>query len=90
MVHVAAATSDHVTAWRVRDSLASHPMLGGGTADIRVLADYTHVVLEGWAMDAAVHDLAMKMASRSAGRRAVSTHMTVENCRSQCIVSRRR
>ena len=71
MVRVAAATSDHITAWRIRDSLASHPMLGGGTANIRVHADHNHVVLDGWAMDAAVRELAMKIAARSAGRRAV-------------------
>lgn len=88
MVRVAAATPDQITAWRIRDSLASHPVLGGGTANIRVLADYNHVVLEGWAMDATVHDLALKIASRSAGRRAVSTRVVVQNCRNLCTVAR--
>lgn len=90
MVRVAATTTDHVTAWRVRDSLASHPMLGGGTASIRIMADHSRVQLEGWVMDAAVHELALKLAARSAGRRAVSTQISVENCRSLCTVSRSR
>lgn len=88
MVRVAPATSDHITAWRIRDLLASHPMLGGGAAEIRVVADHRRVVLEGWAMDAAVRDLALKMASRAAGKRAVSTQVAIQNCRSLCTVSR--
>jgi osmotically-inducible protein OsmY len=65
-------------------------MLGGGTANIRIVADHSRVVLQGWVMDAAIHDLAVKLASRTAGRRSVSTQVTVENCRSLCKVSRRR
>ena len=80
MVRVAAHTSDYSTAWRIRDSLAAHPLLGGGAANIRVTADHSGVVLEGWAMDNAVYDLALRMALRAAGRRAVSTQLTVQGC----------
>jgi osmotically-inducible protein OsmY len=90
MVRVAATTSDHITAWRIRDSLASHPLLGGATADIDVIADHAGVVLQGWAIDHAVHDLALKMALRAAGRRTVFTQVTVQDCRTVHSVTRDR
>ena len=86
MVRVAATTSDPRTAWRVRDTLAAHPMLGGGMANIRVAVDHSRVVLEGWTMDAGIYDLAIRLAARSAGHRAVAARLTVENCRRHCTV----
>ena len=80
MVRVATHTSDSSTAWRIRDSLAAHPLLGGGSADICVAANRSGVVLEGWAIDREVNELALKMALRAAGRQAVSTHLTVRSC----------
>lgn len=65
-------------------------MLGGGTANLRIIADHSRVVLEGWVMDPAVYDIALRLAARAAGRRAVSAQITVENCRSLCTVSRSR
>jgi osmotically-inducible protein OsmY len=88
MVRVDSTTTDRITAWRIRDALASHPTLGGGTADICVVADYSSVVLQGWAMDSKVHDLAMKMATRAAGRRTVSMQLAIRNCRHVCSVTR--
>ena len=38
-------------AWRVRDALASHPLLGGATAQITIVANHRGVILEGWAVD---------------------------------------
>jgi len=81
MVRVDATTSDQSTAWRVRDSLASHPVLGGGAASISVIANHNSVVLEGWAMDESVVGLAIKLAGRAAARRAISTRLAVRNCR---------
>lgn len=80
MVVVATHTPDQNTAWRIRDTLAAHPLLGGNSANIRVNADRSGVVLEGWTADSGVSDLALRMAVRAAGRRIVATHLTVQNC----------
>ncbi len=88
MVRIEPTTIDRVTAWRIRDALASHPTLGGGAADICVIADHSQVVLEGWTMDSKVHDLAIKLANRAAGRRTVSSHLAIRNCRDVCSVTR--
>ena len=77
MVRVATGASDQAMAWRVRDSLAAHPLLGGRSADIEIMANRDGIVLEGWTADNAVLDLAVKMALRAAGRRSVSTHLEV-------------
>ncbi|MEZ4870436.1 MAG: BON domain-containing protein [Caldilineaceae bacterium] len=75
MVRVKANTTDHIVAWRVRDALAAHPLLGGATAQIEIVADYEDVVLDGWALDSEVVALAIKLARRVAGRRTVLPHL---------------
>jgi len=71
MVRVAINASDPDTAWRVRDALATHPLLGGATAQITVVAGHQYVVLEGWTMDDQVKQLASRLAKRAAGHCAV-------------------
>lgn len=68
MVRVAMNASDPDTAWRVRDALASHPLLGGATAHITVIACHHAVELEGWTVDEQVKQLALRLAKRAAGR----------------------
>ena len=81
MVSVHGDTSDRITAWRIRDALAAHPLLGGAAAQIRVIATHDGIVLEGWALDEEVRALAVKMALRAAGRRSVQLRLTVAGCR---------
>ena len=76
MVQIEACPRDPAAAWRVRDSLAAHPLLGGSTAYIKIVANHDGIVLEGWAIDEAVRALAVRMAQRVAGRRAVEVHMS--------------
>lgn len=76
MVRVAINTADPNTAWRVRDALASHPLLGGATAQITVIASQHCVQLEGWTVDEQVKQLALRLARRAAGRCVV--HMRVQ------------
>ena len=45
MVRVHTETSDKITAWRVRDRLAVHPLLGGAAVQIDVHADHESVVM---------------------------------------------
>lgn len=75
MVRVSHGTADRITAWRVRDALACHPLLGGATAQISIQADFESVTLEGWTLDDRVQQLAIRLAMRAAGRRAVQTHL---------------
>jgi hypothetical protein len=75
MVRVALNAADPDTAWRVRDALASHPLSGGATAQITVLAMPNCVVLEGWTVDDQVKQLAIRLARRAAGRCAVQLHL---------------
>jgi len=75
MVRVAINASDMDTAWRVRDTLAAHPLLGGATAQITVVAGYQCVMLEGWTMDDQVRQLAIRLAKRAAGHCAVQLHL---------------
>ena len=72
MVRVAINATDPDTAWRVRDALASHPLLGGATAQITVIASQHCVILEGWTVDDQVRQLAIRLARRAAGRCAVT------------------
>ena len=65
---------------RFANSQWKRHLLGGRAANIRVVADHSGVVLEEWAVDNAVYDLALRMALRAAGRRAVSTQLTVRDC----------
>jgi hypothetical protein len=75
MVKVSAAAIDQSMAWRVRDALASHPLLGGATACISVVAGPDRIVLEGWTLDEHVRQIALRMALRSAGKRPVQANL---------------
>lgn len=75
MVRVAINATDPDTAWRVRDALASHPLLGGATAQITVIASENCVVLEGWTVDDQVKQLAFRLARRAAGRCALQMRL---------------
>lgn len=78
MVKVHIATTDHVTAWRVRDALAVHPLLGGAMARIHVVATPHGIVLEGWVVDEQTVQLALKLACRAAGQRAVHPRLCTD------------
>ena len=80
MVRVSQITSDQATAWRVRDEMASHPLLGGSAAHINVIARYDAVILEGWTYDDEVRSLAVRRALRAAGLRPVQTRIRVQHC----------
>jgi hypothetical protein len=71
----------------VRDALAAHPLLGGHLAQITVIAGYEGVVLDGWAQDEDVLHLAVKLARRAAGPRAVQTNLQMR-CKSQSTLER--
>jgi hypothetical protein len=75
MVRVVANTADPCTAWRVRDALAAHPLLGGATAHITISATLTGVLLEGWTVDEEVLRLAQRLAQRAAGRQMVEIRL---------------
>jgi hypothetical protein len=75
MVRVAINAADPDTAWRVRDALASHPLLGGATAQITVIASHHCVILEGWTVDEQVKQLAIRLAKRAAGRCVVQLRL---------------
>lgn len=79
MVRVHRSTTDLATAWRIRDALACHPLLGGGGAHIDVIASFENVVLDGWTDDEKLTGLAVKLAGRAAGRRAVRTQLAVRS-----------
>lgn len=72
MVRVHALTTDKITAWRIRDSLAGHPLLGSVAAQIDVQADHEAVTLTGWAADEGLLRLVKQLALSAAGRRSVS------------------
>ena len=80
MVNVHGSTTDLATAWRVRDALAAHPLLGGATARISVLATRRGVSLHGWAHDAAIEQLALRLARRAAGCRPLSLALHGDAC----------
>jgi len=81
MVSVHSDTSDRAMAWRIRDAMAAHPLLGGAAAQIRVTATRDGIVLEGWTLDEEVRGLAVRMAQRAAGRRSVQWRLNVARCR---------
>lgn len=89
MVQIEIGSRDPAVAWRVRDALAAHPLLGGATAQIRIIASRDLVILEGWALDETVRALALRLAQRAAGRRAVQTrlHQGLGE-RGECTVTR--
>jgi BON domain len=71
MVTVHTPTRDCATAWRVRDALAAHPLLAGACVAIRISASPAGILLEGWVPDERIRQLALRLAQRSAGQRAV-------------------
>ncbi|MCB0185447.1 MAG: BON domain-containing protein [Caldilineaceae bacterium] len=75
MVRVDQSTTDRIVAWRVRDALAAHPLLGGHMAQITVIAGYEGVILDGWAQDEDVLQLAVKLARRAAGARSIQANI---------------
>jgi hypothetical protein len=80
MVRVAINAADLDTAWRVRDALASHPLLGGATAQITVIASHHCVILEGWTVDDQVRQLAIRLAKRAAGHCLVQLRLYSRQC----------
>ena len=75
MVKVHHHTTDRVTAWRVRDALAAHPLLGGATAQIQIIASYEGVILDGWVLDEKIVQLAVRLARRAAGKRCIQPRL---------------
>lgn len=75
MVRVSAATTDPITAWRIRDAMAAHPLLGGATGQIEVCAGHECVVLEGWTLDEGLIRMAEKLAKQVAGKRTVENRL---------------
>lgn len=71
MIHVHQTTTDVITAWRVRDALAEHPLLAGCTAQISVIASNQGVILDGWTVDLHMVEVAVRLARRAAGHRIV-------------------
>lgn len=77
MIRVAATTTDKHTAWRVRDALARHPLLGGGVTHIEIEAGQEQITLMGWVLDEGLCQLARKIAQREAGRRSVLIRLSI-------------
>ena len=77
MVRVHGTTTDKITAWRIRDLLACHPLLGGAAADIHVTAHYDEVVLVGWIADEGLSAAAARLARGTAGRRTVDLQLRI-------------
>jgi osmotically-inducible protein OsmY len=75
MVQIEANPRDPAAAWRVRDALAAHPLLGGATAQIEICANRETIILEGWVLDETVRALAVRLAQRAAGRRTVQNRL---------------
>ncbi len=80
MISVSPSTIDKATAWRVRDALARHPLLGGAIAQIQIHACREVVTLEGWVLDDGLQQLATRLATRAAGSRPVSPQIQVRQC----------
>lgn len=77
MIRVSSSTSDQATAWRVRDAMARHPLLGGAIVQIHIHACRNGVVLEGWVLDEGLLQLAIRIARRAAGSRPVAQRLHV-------------
>lgn len=75
MVTVHCRTTDTITAWRVRDALACHPLLGGATADIAIEATHAHVTIHGWIAKQELTMVVNRLARQSAGRRTVEVEV---------------
>jgi len=80
MVKVNHHTTDRVVAWRVRDALAAHPLLGSATAQIQIIANYEGVVLEGWVLDERLIQLAIRLAKGAAGKRCIQARLHTHAC----------
>jgi hypothetical protein len=80
MVRVSNRATDPAIAWRVRDALATHPLLSGAaTAQIHIYACHDSIVLEGWTMDEPLRQMAIRLALRAAGRRPVRQMLRVKS-----------
>jgi len=77
MVRVDLTTTDKITAWRIRDAMACHPLLGGSTAQISIEANHEQVTLSGWARDERLSEIALRLAQNEAGRRLISVNLKV-------------
>jgi osmotically-inducible protein OsmY len=75
MVRVSAVAPDLGTAWRIRDTMAAHPLLGGATAQIEVSASHECVTLDGWTLDEGLIKVAEKLAKPVAGKRSVENRI---------------
>ncbi len=80
MVRIHHSTTDKSTAWRVRDALACHPLLGGAMAQISVAAGTHHVVLKGWVADDALSQTALRLTIRAVGRRPIYLELQEGRC----------
>jgi osmotically-inducible protein OsmY len=77
MIRVSPSTVDQATAWRVRDAMARHPLLGGAIAEIHITACRDVVTLEGWVLDEGLQELATRIAMRAAGSRPVTERLRI-------------
>jgi osmotically-inducible protein OsmY len=77
MIRVSPSTIDQATAWRVRDALARHPLLGGAIVQIQINACRNVVTLEGWVLDEGLQQLATHIAMRAAGSRPVVERLRI-------------
>lgn len=77
MIRVSPSTVDQATAWRVRDALARHPLLGGAIVQIQINACRDVVTLEGWVLDEGLQQLATHIAVRAAGSRPVAERLRI-------------
>ena len=80
MVRVHHATTDKFAAWRVRDALACHPLLGGAMAQISVAAGPEGIILRGWIADDALTEAAVRLTVRAVGRRPVHVELHEGRC----------
>ena len=80
MIRVSPSTIDQAMAWRVRDALARHPLLGGAITQIQIKACREAVTLEGWVLDEGLQELAKRIAAREAGSRPVAEQLNVRRC----------
>lgn len=77
MIQVSSGSGDTALAWRVRDALARHPLLGGATTDITIEVSSQIITLEGWVLDEGLSDLAQRLASRAAGRHPIRLRLLI-------------
>ncbi len=90
MVKVHHHTTDRIVAWRVRDALAAHPLLGGATAQIQVIGSYEGIILEGWVLDERVVQLALRLAHRVVGKRCIQLRLQTSPHSHHCALAESR